>query len=366
MWGAVMIGRKAIGMIAAVLCVLPAMVAATEAREWLERMNRALAEQSYEGTFFHERGGHSESLRIHHRVKDGTVDERLVSLDGAQREFIRRGDEIMYVLPDQRAVLIERRSRGGGLLPHFPRFDDHTARFYRLEPIERTRVIGRAAQLVSLTPLDPYRYGYRVWIDARSALPLKTETYDRRGRVLERISFANLQLAEIPDETFAPGVSVANFRRIESDRGVRLTTVGDSSAVWNVQTMPRGFRLTQRAEQALPGTVEPVSHLVFSDGLVSVSVFIGARLPPRASKEIALERQIGASTAYSTFVHGHHVVVVGEIPVETAKLIATQLRPQAPAESGRPGTPGRPAEPSKPREAFGVVQPRPALAPIER
>lgn len=347
---AVMIGRKALHGLAAVLCLLPASAWADEASAWLERMNRALAEQSYEGTFFHERGGQSESLRIHHRVKDGAVDERLVSLDGPQREFIRRGDEITYVLPDQHSILIERRPRRGGLLPHFPRFDDYTAKFYRLGEVERARVNGRDARLVSLTPLDPYRYGYRVWIDARSALPLKIETWDRRGRVLERMSFANLQLAEIPDETFAPGVPIAGFRRIEADPGVRLATVSGSAEVWNLQTMPRGFRLTQRAEQSLPGTKEPVSHLVLSDGLVSVSVFIGARLPPRASKEIALERRIGASTAYSTFVHGHHVVVVGEIPVETARLIATQLRPDSPQAPGRPAVPGRPAEPGKPLE----------------
>ena len=365
MSGAVMIGRWTLQGLAVLFCVLPAAAWAEEASEWLERMNRALAEQSYECTFFHERGGQSESLRIHHRVKDGAVDERLVSLDGSQREFIRRGDEIIYVLPDQRSVFVERRPRRGGLLPHFPRFDEYTAKFYRLGEVERTRVIGRDARLVSLTPLDPYRYGYRVWIDARSALPLKIETYDRRGQVLERISFANLRLAEIPDETFAPGVPVANFRRVEADRGVRLTTVTDSSAVWNLQTMPRGFRLTQRAEQALPGTDEPVSHLVLSDGLVSVSVFIGARMPPRASKEIALERRIGASTAYSTFVHGHHVVVVGEIPVETARLIATQLRLDGAQSPGRPGTPARPAEPGKPREAQGFLPSSPGPATPE-
>lgn len=366
MLGAVMIGRRACRVLLALVCALPGTLAAEEARDWLERMNRALAEQSYEGTFFHERGGQSESLRIHHRLKDGVVAERLVSLDGSQREFIRRGNEIMYVLPDQRTVLIERRSSGVGLLPHFPRFDEYTAQFYRLGQVERTRINGRDSRLVSLMPLDPFRYGYRVWIDARSALPLKTETHDRRGRVLERISFANLQLADIPDEAFAPGVPISNFRRIEADRAERLSTVTDSSSVWNVQTMPQGFRLTQRVEQNLPGTEDPVSHLVFTDGLVSVSVFIGARLPPRAAKEIALARQIGASTTYSTFVQGRHVVVVGEIPVETAKLLADQFRPRSPSSPARPGVPGRPAEPGKPREAFGVVQPRPALAPIER
>lgn len=341
------IGPLCLRLGALVLCLgaMPLSATPEEARDWLERMNRALAEKSYEGTFFHERGGVSESLRIHHRVKDGEVSERLVALDGSQREFIRLGEELMYVLPDQRTVLIERRPRGLGLLPHFPRFDARTARYYRLEALERTRVIERDARLVSLTPLDPFRYGYRVWIDARTLLPLKTEMYDRTGRVLERIAFANLQLAEIPDESFVPSMPIANFRRVEGERLARERMLAGGGG-WNLQTAPRGFRITQRALQSLPGAEDPVSHLVLSDGLASVSVFIGARLPPRASKEIVLERQIGASTAYSTFMHGHHVVIVGEIPVETARQIAAQLRP---------GEPDRPAEPAQPRSALAPI-----------
>lgn len=336
--------RLALG--AVLVFVLPMSAFADDARDWLERMNRALAEESYEGTFFHQRGEVSESLRIHHRVRNGEVAERLVSLDGSGREFIRVGDELSYILPDQRTVLIERRPRTGGLLPSFPRFDDRTAQFYRLEPVKRARVQERDARLVTLVPLDPYRYGFRVWIDARTTLPLKSELYDRRGQVLERIAFTNLQVAEdIPDATFQPAVSLEGFRRIDSDRGVRLRVTTDSASVWNLRTTPRGFRLTQRAKQTLPGADDPVSHLVLSDGLASVSVFIGSRLPPQSAKELAIERQIGASTAYSTFVHGHHVVVVGEVPVQTAKLIAAEL---SPAEPGKPAVPAAPATPASP------------------
>jgi len=121
--------------------------------------------------------------------------------------------------------------------------------------------------------------------------------------------------------------------------------------------------VTQRGEQTLPGTDDPVSHIVLSDGLASVSVFIGARLPPRSAKEIALERQIGASTAFSTFLHGHHVVVIGEIPVQTARLIASELAPGEPGVPARPAEPARPGVPGRPREAVGVVQPRPAFVP---
>src|SRR5437762_11538679 len=53
---------------------------------WLERMNRALTTRNYDGTFSHWHGGRVEMLRIIHRVQDGTVSERLASLDGSGRE----------------------------------------------------------------------------------------------------------------------------------------------------------------------------------------------------------------------------------------------------------------------------------------
>ena len=59
--------------------------------EWLERMDQALTTRNYDGTFSHWQGGRVEMLRIIHRVQDGTVSERLASLDGSGREFIRTG-----------------------------------------------------------------------------------------------------------------------------------------------------------------------------------------------------------------------------------------------------------------------------------
>src|SRR3984893_5073885 len=77
--------------------------------QWLERMNQALTTRNYDGTFSHWHGGHVEMLRIIHRVQDGTVSERLASLDGSGREFIRAGASLSCYLPDKRTVLVEQR-----------------------------------------------------------------------------------------------------------------------------------------------------------------------------------------------------------------------------------------------------------------
>ena len=65
---------------------------ARDARAWLERMTRALDTRNYVGTFFHVSGRRVETMRIVHRDRDGRVTERLESLDGAGREYVRRSD----------------------------------------------------------------------------------------------------------------------------------------------------------------------------------------------------------------------------------------------------------------------------------
>jgi len=82
--------RERFGWLALAMVVATA-VAAEEPTQWLERMNQALTTRNYDGTFSHWHGGKVEMLRIIHRVQDGAVAERLVSLDGSGREFIRSG-----------------------------------------------------------------------------------------------------------------------------------------------------------------------------------------------------------------------------------------------------------------------------------
>ena len=49
---------------------------------------------------------------------------------------------------------------------------------------------GRDAHVITVTPKDEYRYGYRLWIDDKTAMPLKTQLCDTHGRVIEQMVFA--------------------------------------------------------------------------------------------------------------------------------------------------------------------------------
>src|SRR5882672_5572873 len=138
---------------------------------WLERMDQALTTRNYDGTFSHWHGGHVEMLRIIHRVQNGAVSERLVSLDGSGREFIRTGSNLACYLPDKRTVLVESRPAKESLLSGFPTINDQTASFYDLKEVTKTRLVGRDTHLITVTPKDEYRYGYRLWIDETTAMP---------------------------------------------------------------------------------------------------------------------------------------------------------------------------------------------------
>ena len=85
-------------LVGALLSAVPAG-AADDPREWLEKMNKALSSRNYDGTFFHISGGRVETMRIVHRVRSGRVSERLQSLDGSGREFVRANDEVTATCP---------------------------------------------------------------------------------------------------------------------------------------------------------------------------------------------------------------------------------------------------------------------------
>jgi sigma-E factor negative regulatory protein RseB len=316
------------GVRARVFCLLgllsSAVAWADDPRDWLSRMNEALTSRNYDGVFVHLHGGRAETMRIVHRVQDGRVMERLVSLDGSGREFIRTGAEVACYLPDQRRVVVERRPDEAMLLGNLPRFDEETLSFYDLRHEKRTRLMGRETRVIAVLPRDEFRYGYRIWIDERTSMPLKTQLCDARGKVIEQMQFASLTLpARIADAEFEPDVSTEGFEWVRQSSPRAASVAGRSSGLpWRVRELPPGFRMTLRASQDIPGAPGPVEHLVFSDGLASVSVFVESRPPEPAMKGPA---KVGASSAFTTEVDGHQVTAVGEVPPQTVRSIANSF-----------------------------------------
>lgn len=315
--------RLAPGRALVALCCLAATwtaaaAEAVDAREWLERMSEALATRNYDGKFFHLRNAQSETLRIIHRVDGGKISERLIALDGSGREIIRNESEVVCYLPDRRLVLVEKRTGDEPLFGSLPVYSEGLSRHYDIEAGKTTKVLGRKTQMISVQPRDQFRYGYRLWLDYETAMPLKTQLCDRDGQVIEEILFAQLDLPErIPVESLKPETPAEGFRWF---RQAVLPTAAATAESWQVVKLPSGFRLTTRRVQSVTGSSAAVQHLVFSDGLASVSVFIEPR--PRSAAPLQGLAKMGSAFAFSTEIRGHQVTAVGEVPAATVEVIA--------------------------------------------
>lgn len=306
-------------------CAVPAWAGDADARGWLERMSKALATRSYEGKFFHLSASRSESMWIIHSVNNGKVIERLVALDNSGREIIRNDSELICYLPDQKTVLVEKRADRGSLLSSLPNYSEQLEAHYSIETGPVTKVLGRRTQLILVQPRDQYRYGYRLWLDYETAMPLKSQLCDRRGNVIEQMLFAELRLRKnIPAEQLQPGVNAEGFKWIRQDAEMPRTPL--TRMGWNVTRLPAGFKLTTARIQKSGGTSEPTRHLVYSDGLASVSVFIEPR--PEKKKPVEGLAKLGSAFAYSKFMDGHQVTAVGEVPATTVEAIATNVSRQ--------------------------------------
>jgi sigma-E factor negative regulatory protein RseB len=298
------------------------------ARDWLERMAQALATRNYQGKFVHLSDAESETMRIVHRVRDGRVVERLVSLDGSGREIIRNEDELVCYLHDKKTVLVEKRTDRDPLLAALPAYSDGLEAHYVIELGREAKLLGRRTQMIAVLPRDAFRYGYRLWLDSETAMPLKSQLCDRKGNVLEQILFSELDLQDdIPDSALKADVDAGTFEWLRPDG-----KAADSREVpegWVVTELPAGFELTTSRVQPIAGTSGPVRHLVFSDGLASVSVFIEPGSDAEAMQGLA---RVGSAYAYSIDLEGHQVTAVGEVPPETVKFIASAVR----LANGRP------------------------------
>jgi sigma-E factor negative regulatory protein RseB len=101
-------------------------------------------------------------------------------------------------------------------------------------------------------------------------------------------------------------------------------------AAWNNAPLPPGFHLAAQTAQMLPGVTEPVTHLVFSDGVATVSVFIQTEVFRNSPNPVrAGVAQVGTSSAFTSVESGHKFVALGEVPPATVRLIIEGLMRRA-------------------------------------
>ena len=187
------------------LCVWPVAHArdhgAEHVADLLQQMNTAFASLSYDGVFSYYTGGDLASLRVVHKVIDGVQRERLVHLNGAPREIVRRGEEVAcIVMPGDDLIALEKSIPAGPFARAFVREFDRIADTYSVGTYGEGRVAGRIATRIAVSPKDRHRYGYRLWLDKETALLLRSELVDHDGNKLEIFMFNQVRMGDDVDD----------------------------------------------------------------------------------------------------------------------------------------------------------------------
>ncbi|WP_406228476.1 MucB/RseB C-terminal domain-containing protein [Pseudomonas siliginis] len=291
---------------------------ADEAQDWLTRLGQAEQQQSFHGTFVYERNGSFSTHNIWHRVQNGQVRERLLQLDGSAQEVVRIDGRTQCVSGTLIAGLGDSPNAAARALD-----PKKLKNWYDLAVIGKSRVAGRDAVIVSLTPRDQHRYGFELHLDKKTGLPLKSLLLNDKGQLLERFQFTSLDTDEVPSDKDLLADADCKPINIASDKASAAKTVQN----WRSDWLPPGFELTSSSSHKDAQTNTQVSSLMYDDGLARFSVFLE---PLNGATVTDTRTQLGPTVAVSrrlTTPQGEMMVtVVGEIPIGTAERIALSMR----------------------------------------
>ena len=301
-----------------VLALVASNARADDAMAWLARAAQAARKLDYVGTIIYQIGPRVESSRITHLNDDGREYAKLVNLDGPAREVVRSQGEVRCYYPDAKLVRVEPRTFRNVFPSLSSEQQQSLSRFYQFRVIGADRVGGRPVQVVVFEPKDGLRYGHRFWSDDATGLLLKARVLNERGDGIEQFAISDLTInARIDRAMVEPSWPV-----VPSDWQVLERASGDvtpQETGWVVTRVPPGFAKIMEGFRKLRGRRERVAHLVFSDGLVSVSVFVE---PLVAASAPAGLLQKGGLNVYSIKQNDHLITVMGEAPGATVRQIA--------------------------------------------
>lgn len=287
---------------------------------YLNAMTNAHRTLNYEQLYILQQGEIAISLRYRHAYIDGKEYAQLLRLDNAREEMILRDKTVSYFGDFQPFSLSSPQILDD--LPAVIYADFNRLTGYHFIDVGRTRVADRIARGIRIIPKDEFRYQYELWIDEENHLLLRSDLLDRNRQVLEQ--FRVIQNAE--DEQLLYIVEPINslilptlIQPKEKEKSEPLS--------WQPTWIPEGFWAVASGKQNLSEILldenEQIESQLYSDGLFSFTVYLVQ------NKGVIFNEQFlrqGKMSIYSQTVGDKDVVVIGEIPLASARHIVQELQ----------------------------------------
>ncbi len=322
--------------LAAVLLGNLALIAATvasaadrpNAGAWLDDMATAINSLNYHGTVVVARDADIDVLEVFHKADASGRREKIITLNGPAREIIRNGDSVRAIFADKSSVSIDARITEGlfQAVPYNRVIGTNPN--YGLIVLGYDRVAGFKTIVIQIKPKDGLRFGQKLWLELETAMLLKTVTLDEDDHIREQLSFTSIDLGgAISERDLMPTLISPNAVELEistlDEVAVRPSDQTYTASQWRVGAMPAGFFMVRQVNSANQEK-RNLQHLVLTDGLASVSVYIEAI--DSGSRPITGYKELGGLHVYGQRRDGYNITAIGEVPVKTLHMVVSSVK----------------------------------------
>jgi sigma-E factor negative regulatory protein RseB len=303
-----------------------------DAQSWLKNIQAAAQKLNYSGTFVYQQGSQMRTSRITHLLEGRNELEKLEVLDGKPREYIRANDEVICYVPEAKTLLVEKRVTHDIFPAILASNPADIGEFYSAKMDVVGRVAGRDCQAIFLEPKDSMRYGYRLWADKTTGLLLRAQTLDEKRNVIEQIAFTQISIGNVDRARVRPSFTDTSGWRVENAVMSQASLSG-----WSVKSLPPGFRKIREVKRLVSDAPvhgsasapsassqsqqREVSHMVFSDGVAAISVFI----EPGSQSRTEGSLQQGALNIIGKRYGDFWLTIVGEVPSAALRQVANSI-----------------------------------------
>lgn len=284
---------------------------------YLNAMTNAHRQLNYEQLYIVQQGENVQSLRFRHANYQGKEYAQLLRLDNTREEIILRNNMVSYFGEFQPFSLSNNKIIDELPSVIYANFNQLVG--YYFVDAGRTRVADKLARIIRIVPRDEFRYQYVLWIDEETHLLLRSDLLDRDRNVLEQFkviqSSVNEQFLYIvePIESLILPTLIQPKMQQQSHK---LT--------WQPNWLPNGFKVVSAGQQHLSEIIfnGPVESQLYSDGLFTFTVY------NIENKGIIFNEQFwrqGKLSIYTQTVGDRDLVVVGEIPLVSARHLVQEI-----------------------------------------
>lgn len=276
--------------------------------------------QNYQGIYRYTHNSETRSVDITHALHGSDEYTRMTLMDGTPGEVLSHGKNTTVYHSSEKNIHIKRRDSSNLFPAVIPDDIENLKNVYNLHFGKADRIADRAAQIVVLIPKDKYRYRYHFWLDKKTSIPLKMLVSDEQNKLVEEAAFVNVNFVDAHNDLswFAPKIDLTKDY-LMNEGSIDLP----SQKFWKFSDLPDGFKKISAKATRNNGITMLSHHLVFSDGLSYLSVFL--QPVQRDHKPKVGSIKMGSTNVCAKFTNGYQVMTVGAVPKKTCEMFTESI-----------------------------------------